>query len=75
MEIIICDRSENQICYSTSIDLSIKIRAESKILKMWHQRLGQVNLKTIHQMVTKGEITVIKLTNKNNFVCKRFIQC
>lgn len=38
--------------------------------EMWHTRLGHMNMKAIREMVAKGIISGVKLTDEENFVCE-----
>ncbi|KAK9703861.1 GAG-pre-integrase domain [Popillia japonica] len=41
----------------------------SASLKLWHERMGHINVKTISEMVTKGLINGVKLADVEHFVC------
>ncbi|KAK9694716.1 GAG-pre-integrase domain [Popillia japonica] len=42
----------------------------SASLKLWHERMGHINVKTIREMITKGLINGVKLADVEHFVCE-----
>lgn len=39
-------------------------------LRVWHERLGHINIKTMREMVKKGIVTDVNLRDVNNFLCE-----
>jgi len=39
-------------------------------LRMWHERLGHLNIHSLIQMVSKGLVTGVNLADKENFFCE-----
>lgn len=64
-------RQENEIYRML---LKVKMPEEANVstldLKTWHERLGHINNKSIHEMVNKGIVNNIQLNKKNHFFCE-----
>lgn len=39
-------------------------------LRVWHERLGHVDIRAIRELVKKGLITGVSMTDKNDFTCE-----
>lgn len=49
------------------VELNVTARES---LKLWHERLGHVNIKSLQEMVTKGLVEGVDLSDANNFFCE-----
>lgn len=50
--------------------LSMKSTSPQASLRVWHERLGHVNSRTVRDMVKKGIVTGVKLRNTQDFFCQ-----
>lgn len=54
----------------------VKLPDEANIsaisLKVWHERLGHANLKTLKDMIKKGCVNGVKLTDTDDFFCDAY---